>query len=56
VGLIFKAARVLRGEIRLEKAMILNVLTLAAARAAQGSPKRGADVASLCRHLHGLAQ
>jgi len=56
VGLIFEDASVLRGEIRLEKAMILNVLTLPAARAAQSLPKRGGDVSGPRNPLRGWAQ
>ncbi|MDC1223115.1 hypothetical protein N8Z98_03945 [Planktomarina temperata] len=56
MGLVFEAASVLRGEIRLEKAMILNVLTLPAARASQSLPKRGGDVSGHRNPLRGWAQ
>jgi hypothetical protein len=56
MGLVFDAARVLRGKLRMEKTVILNVLTMATVRAARQMPKRRVDILDRRRHLHGPAQ
>jgi hypothetical protein len=56
MGLVFDAARVLRGKLRMEKIVILNVLTMATVRAARQMPKRRVDILDRRRHLHGPAQ
>ena len=56
MGLVSDAARVLRGELRLGKTVILNVLTMATVRTARQIPKRRIDVLDRRRHLHGPAQ
>ena len=56
MGLIFGAARVLRGELHLGITVILKVLTMATVRTARQIPKRRIDVLDRLRHLHGLSQ
>ena len=56
MGLVFEAARVLRGELRLGKTVILNVLSMTTVRTARQIPKRRIDVLDRRRHLYGPAQ
>ena len=56
MGLVFNAARVLRGELHLGITVILKVLTMATVRTARQIPKRRIDVLDRLRHLHGLSQ
>ena len=56
MGLVFGAARELRGELRLGITVILKVLTMATVRTAQQIPKRRIDVLDRLRHLHGPSQ
>ncbi|WP_347823430.1 hypothetical protein [uncultured Planktomarina sp.] len=55
-GTSFDAARVLRGELRLGKTVILNVLSMTTVRTARQIPKRRIDVLDRRRHLYGPAQ
>ena len=56
MGLVFDAARVLRGKLRLGKTVILNVLSMTTVRTARQIPKRRIDVLDRRRHLYGPAQ
>jgi hypothetical protein len=56
MGLVFEAARVLRGELRLGKTVILNILSMTTVRTARQIPKRRIDVLDRRRHLYGPAQ
>ena len=56
MGLVLDAARVLRGKLRMEKTVILNVLTIATVRTVRQIPKRRIDVLDHLRHLHGPSQ
>ena len=56
MGLVFGAARELRGKLRLGITVILKVLTMATVRTAQQIPKRRIDVLDRLRHLHGPSQ
>ena len=56
MGLVFEAARVLRGKLRMEKTVILNILTMTTVRTARQIPKRRIDILDRRRHLHGPAQ
>ena len=56
MGLVFDATIVLRGELRLGKTVILNVLTMATVHTARQIPKRRIDVLDRRHHLHGPEQ
>jgi hypothetical protein len=56
MGLVFIAARVLRGELHLGITVILKVLTMATVRTARQIPKGRIDILDRLRHLHGPSQ